>query len=73
MSWESFVKYGFDALEAEVNVARALAPRYASDPEFKRTVDAALGVFHIPRHSEGQCAGCDAQREREASNQESKP
>jgi hypothetical protein len=45
---------------------RRLAERYADEPDFKHSVDMVLGVFHIPRHPEGECEGCDAQREREA-------
>lgn len=50
-----------------------IAQRYADEPDFKHSVDMALGVFHIPRHPEGECEGCDAQRKREASNQDDAP
>lgn len=41
-----------------------LAERYASDPEFKRQADEAMGVFHIPSHPKGECRGCDNAREK---------
>ena len=50
-----------------------IAQRYADEPDFKHSVDMALGVFHIPKHPEGECVMCDAQRKREASNQDTKP
>lgn len=50
---------------------RRIAERYSNEPDFKQSVDKALGVFHVPRHPQGECEGCDAQREREASNQDS--
>lgn len=45
---------------------RRLAERYADDADFKAQVDDALGVFHVPRHQAGECAGCDRQRLKEA-------
>ena len=44
---------------------RRLAKRYADEPDFKREVDAALGVFHVPACKPGECDLCDAKRERE--------
>lgn len=44
---------------------KRIAQRYADEPDYKRTVDMALGVFHFPKHPEGECEMCDMQRERE--------
>ncbi len=44
---------------------RRMARRYADEPDYKREVDQALGVYHVPRCEMGTCEGCDKQTEKE--------
>lgn len=55
---------GIHGMPGDFDMER-LAAGYSSSEEFKREVDLALGVYHVPPHPPAVCPLCDAKRERE--------
>lgn len=58
--------------ESDITLRR-MAERYSDEEDYKRRLDLAMGVRHLPLCTEGECELCDAHRAREASNQDRDP